>query len=266
MTETNNSQSAIAAAMAELTRIERDSENKHAGYRYASADAVFDSLRPLLAKHGLIIHCSETAFQVEERNGKFWATARYELKLGDSAPEARTVYGWLTGPQTAGALATYAVKYWLRTKLLLNTGEPDADAEPKRAPRADARPKPGEKPKPATELQLARIRWYANSSRLKERTRNHLLARLEVNSIAAAAAGKMIADLEKNIGVLVHSRQREDLMQLHGKAEKAGAAGLAERLAAALKDPDLMADAAQALGIEAREELTAPSLREEKAE
>ena len=144
----------LAAVLAEVSAVSKDSYNPHANYRYASADAVYAMARPLLGKHGLAPHCSTLKFEVREivaKNGhaKLWAECVYELGFNGHTLGTRNIGGYLTGSQSYGALTTYALKYWLRDILLIETGEADLDANGKDAPQPEVQPAP-EPPRPAS--------------------------------------------------------------------------------------------------------------------
>ena len=128
-------QEKVSAVMAEIKKIPHDSENRWAGYRYASADAVYLALRPIMAKHGLAVRhtCSEPV-PLSHRDAEFlilpvsvgWEgdeyTAHHYVPLNTAGKKGVTL-----SAQDMQAAITYAVKYFLRTRLLLDTGEPDAD-------------------------------------------------------------------------------------------------------------------------------------------
>ena len=56
--------------------------------------------------------------------------------VGRGRPSVHTQCAQMTGAQSMQAVATYALKYWLRGRLLLATGDRDLDAENK----TDAKP------------------------------------------------------------------------------------------------------------------------------
>ena len=129
----------ICAVMGEVrSRISHDGKF---GYEYTSADAMYELLRPLLAKHGLVLQFNILDWQEEQvtpRSGKpfRWAHDQGGVQLqrrsaGDS--RARRRFVWAAGYGTA---VTYLQKYWLRGKLLLATGEDDLDGVEPTAPPA----------------------------------------------------------------------------------------------------------------------------------
>lgn len=116
-----------------VSKVEYDLDNKFGKYRYASADAVYQHVRKAISEAGLSIWQDEVDFQLFEREGgKHGVRATYDFGFSANGEkpdsvERRTQLGYFEGPQSVGALATYAEKYWLRGKLLLATGEKDND-------------------------------------------------------------------------------------------------------------------------------------------
>ena len=137
----------LAKAMLEMpVSIEKDQENSFAHYQYSSADAVFANIRTQLAKQGLAPWQQEISMEVIEQTKQNkdgterrsrWLKAKYQMALtpDGQAPmdnielegEIVTVMCEFTTAQAFAAIRTYALKYWLRGKLLLATGEFDAD-------------------------------------------------------------------------------------------------------------------------------------------
>lgn len=132
--------------------IEQDAENTFAGYPYSSADAVYAAVRVAIAEQGLAPWMQE--IEKEFREGKndrgkrvLWGEFCFEIALtpGGRRPEEGqgeriTIISPITGPQSMAAIRTYALKYWLRGKLLLETGEGDLDHDGRGTPPADGEP------------------------------------------------------------------------------------------------------------------------------
>ncbi len=148
MTNLTDALAAIAA------HVPKDQRNAFAGYDYASADAIYAHVRPALLAAGYLPYQTEVAFEMIDRNGKAWVQVTYEMALrkADGSyqddPERVTVLVQVTGAQSMAAVRTYAMKYWLRGKVLLATGDmsEDIDAEPKAAPGPGPGPRPGPPP------------------------------------------------------------------------------------------------------------------------
>ena len=150
MSEGPNISERIAAVMAEVGRVERDARNAHANYDYASADAVYDAVRPLLAKHGLVVRQQCAPLLDGTVDGVVHLCLRVSTYFdGEECPPPVPVPLPIKRftPQAVQAALTYAQKYFLRGALCLATGEPDADAdvppEPQPAPAKPNLPTPG---------------------------------------------------------------------------------------------------------------------------
>ncbi len=119
----------VSAAMADLARVPRNGRNDFAKYNYATADDVFDAVRPVLARHNLEVRMTEAESEVitygEGKEQKRAIRLKYEIGFAGTQPETRTMFVMLRDAQSLQAAATYTLKYWLRTKLLLSTGETD---------------------------------------------------------------------------------------------------------------------------------------------
>ena len=168
---TNFHDQRIAGVMGEVTKIGRDSKNNHAGYGYASADAVYDAVRPILAKHGVNVEhrvkglkvfavretdflCVKVWVRLRSQSGFDFYWSKYEIPVN-----IQSKAGVRFDAQGVQAAVTYAIKYFLRSRLLLNTGEPDADANapgeaPARANRARAAAPKTPAPKAAPVFQV----------------------------------------------------------------------------------------------------------------
>lgn len=123
--------------------VEKDGKNAHAGYRYATADAVYVGVRKAVCEAGFLPWQTEDSpvetMQIgQKRDGspRTFVKVTYAIALtpGGRAPapghaEKVTVMAEFLSIQTFAALRTYALKYYLRGKLLLATGELDVDAE-----------------------------------------------------------------------------------------------------------------------------------------
>ena len=123
--------------------VAKDLRNDHAGYEYASADAIYKHVRDPLLATGLLPYQTELSKIWHERGSAWWLEVEYGLALttGGVPPahdglERVTVLVRVMGSQSLGAARTYALKYWLRGKLLLATGDQaeDLDAAPAEPP------------------------------------------------------------------------------------------------------------------------------------
>src|SRR5690349_11596980 len=137
---------AISGVQKSIRRIGKDGHNSDGGnYRFASVDAFFDFIGPLLGEHGLVIDVDEAEDGFEYyvltktyRNGgssdQHWMRARYVFTIAHQSGATwdhnpvRTVDVLNTGPQAYGSAQSYATKMYLRTLFKIPTGErEDAD-------------------------------------------------------------------------------------------------------------------------------------------
>jgi hypothetical protein len=112
---------AKAAVSSEIKRLEKTHKNTHGGYQFTSVDDFKDSVRPIMAKHGISLHVSEDTFALSTiktgKEGKETnlAIIRFKFVLEHSSgeqsePSFFTVALPYTGAQTSGAAQSYAIK------------------------------------------------------------------------------------------------------------------------------------------------------------
>ena len=153
----------IARAMLAMEgMVKHDRENNSVSsdsYSYASADAVYLHIRDALAKEGLFPWQSEIESKVVEgKKGSTypWLTVTYEIGLAydeNKRPEAVeiiTAMALLRNAQALQAVRTFALKYYLKGKLLLGTGEKDTDATNDTPPAPEPQGRTQSEQKPAT--------------------------------------------------------------------------------------------------------------------
>jgi len=123
---------AISMIMSEIGTIPHDAENKHAGYTYASGEAIYEALRKLMAKQGLILLTMETGCEKTGDGKTIKATFQFILAHSKSTwthpNNVRTVYQPWMGAQTFQAAQMYAEKAYLKSLFKLHTGEPDTES------------------------------------------------------------------------------------------------------------------------------------------
>jgi hypothetical protein len=139
---------ALVKASAELKAVQRDRENSHFRNRYATLDAIIESVRPTLAKHGLAVVQGATA--PLSREDGLVAGFIVETMLVHSSGE------WIVSsavmplvkadPQSAGSALTYGRRYGLSALLSLATDDDD-DAESAQPPRNAAPPRQSAPPR-----------------------------------------------------------------------------------------------------------------------
>ena len=153
----------IARAMLAMEgMVKHDRENNSVSsdsYSYASADAVYLHIRDALANEGLFPWQSEIESKiVEGKKGSTypWLTVTYEIGLAydeNKRPEVVeiiTAMALLRNAQALQAVRTFALKYYLKGKLLLGTGEKDTDATNDTPPAPEPRTRTRSEQKPAT--------------------------------------------------------------------------------------------------------------------
>lgn len=128
---------AIAAAMADVKRLAKDSRNVEQKYNFASVDDFLSMTGPICAAHGIIVCMDEDEVIEFERQGKygqtFWLRLRFVITVchisGESMPPVRrTVEVIRTGAQSFGSAQSYALKQFLRVLFQIPTGDnEDAD-------------------------------------------------------------------------------------------------------------------------------------------
>ena len=136
-TATKQVDNALARAILELPdRIEYDAFNPHGKYNYASADKMYQTIGKVLAKHGLTVWQNEAEISYQETpTGTLLVLVSYDMGFQTDPGKAPEHTERMTGSaqfrsaQDIAAARTYAMKYWLRSKMLIATGEPDTDAQ-----------------------------------------------------------------------------------------------------------------------------------------
>ena len=125
-----------------MERSEKDALNAFHKYKYASADSVYAAVREDIAQQGLAPWQDELSLETftatENDKGKGSPLGGGDVRDGvdpergeadrDPASASRSSRT-SPDPQSMGAIRTYALKYWLRGKLLISTGEGDLDAD-----------------------------------------------------------------------------------------------------------------------------------------
>jgi hypothetical protein len=123
---------AIVAVMLEVGIAEKDAENKHSGYKYASIDSVYECVHAAMAKAGLVIIPMEE--KVERVGEKFlgftfgfvFAT---EQDTWEDPRNQRSVMVSYTGPQTYQTAQSYCEKALLKGVFKLQTSDEPEETE-----------------------------------------------------------------------------------------------------------------------------------------
>lgn len=163
---------ALVKVQAELRSISKDSTNPHFKNKYASLDVITESVRPILAKHGLSL--VQGASPISEAEGRLtaltiesmllhesgeWLSSSITMPVGTVATKdkAGNVIAAEPTAQTAGGAVTYGRRYGLALLLALTTDEDDdgAQASTRAEAPAKATPARAEPPKKAADRRIA---------------------------------------------------------------------------------------------------------------
>lgn len=160
---------AIIAIKKQVKSLRKDEENKFARFQYASVDAFYEAIGPLMAEAGLFVMTEEASTQTDRREtsddtGRTktanWLLTNYELTLYHESgigwgPIHRSIMVAATGPQAYGAGQSYVEKYFLRGLFKVPTGDTDADSHiqaglpvPRQRPRQPIPRPPQQTPPP----------------------------------------------------------------------------------------------------------------------
>lgn len=166
---------AISAVMNEVPKLGKGEKNSHGGYNFASIDDFLEAVRPLCAKHGLIILQDEDSFETKEGAGKdgkakLWLVIRFSYTLAHISGETwghrpvRTVMvDGSMGSQAFGAAQSYALKNFERALFQIATGDKeDADNNP-----ADNLPPIDKATKAVRKPPAEKEAWKANAEAIK---------------------------------------------------------------------------------------------------
>jgi hypothetical protein len=112
---------ALVAFNLEVKSIEKDAKNPHFKNDYASLDNIVNEVRPLLARHGLVV------MQFPGGDGEKYTLRSMLLHESGEWIESEplTMRPVKNDPQGIGSCTTYARRYSLSAMLSLNTGEDD---------------------------------------------------------------------------------------------------------------------------------------------
>ena len=116
--------SAMVGAMSELTDPPMDSKNPHFRNRYASLKSCLDTVRPVLARHGLVL----SQFVVSSENGADRLVTRLLHQSGQFVEDEGSSLVGSVNMQKLGSAMSYGRRYGLLSVLGL-VGDPDDDAE-----------------------------------------------------------------------------------------------------------------------------------------
>lgn len=124
----------ISKAMGEVQKICRGERNNHDKYNFASIDDFLTMVNPICSNAGLLFLMEEESIEDFTRQGKFgeshWMRVTWLItamhKSGQSLPPVRRRVEVLrNGAQAYGSSQSYALKQFLRSLLLIPTGDKD---------------------------------------------------------------------------------------------------------------------------------------------
>jgi hypothetical protein len=122
---------AIVRVMQAVATIEKDAENKHGNYKYASVDSVYEGVQKAMAEAGIVvIPMEESVEKLDDKLIKFVFSflVATETDTWEDPRNKRTVYMQWMGPQTFQGGQSYCEKAFLKGLFKLNTGEPEQEA------------------------------------------------------------------------------------------------------------------------------------------
>lgn len=138
---------ALVAFNLEVKIIEKDAKNPHFKNDYATLDTIINEVRPLLAKHGLVV------MQFPGGDGEHYTLRTMLMHESGEWIESEplTMKPVKNDPQGIGSCTTYARRYSLSAMLSLNTGEDDDGEGASRGQASSQAPAaPPSTPKPST--------------------------------------------------------------------------------------------------------------------
>lgn len=129
---------AICRVQASMLAVKKDGKNAHAGFMFASTDAIYAAISLKLAEAGLVVMCLEEhppEIMRVEKDGKTQQWGRFTFQFVLATEDAtwadprsrRSLFIAITGPQSFQAANSYAEKSYLRSLLKISTGDLDLD-------------------------------------------------------------------------------------------------------------------------------------------
>lgn len=157
---------ALCAIMGEMPTLEKTMKNKHGSYNYASVDDFLNAVRPLCAKHGIVIRQDEEESTVSND----WLHVKFRYTVFHASGDAmdggiRSIaVNAKMGSQAYGSAQSYSLKQYLRSLLMIATGD-QAEEEGVMQP-AQLAPKNSRDPKWKGPLPKGRL-WKAIQAHMK---------------------------------------------------------------------------------------------------
>lgn len=125
------------AAIQQEIKCPKNMENTFGGYKYRSAESILESLKPIMAKHGVTLILNDEIKMVGDRFYVMAEAKLIDLAVETSAPMTITTYAFaretldrpkMDAAQITGSASSYARKYALNGLLLLDdVKDPDTN-------------------------------------------------------------------------------------------------------------------------------------------
>jgi hypothetical protein len=196
---------ALAAAQAEIKTVVKDRTNPHFKNRYATLDAIMETVRPVLAKHGLsIVQGCTIPSEVDGRLTGFAVETMVLHASGEFLSNMVFMPLAKQSAQDAGSALTYGRRYGVSALLSLATDDDD-DGEQAVAPTRQAT-KPAPAAAEATDKQRAFLAKLAKSSTLTPAEAKRLTDVSDRDKAKAAIdwATRTIAERESAAGITIN--------------------------------------------------------------
>lgn len=175
---------ALAAAQAEIRSIGKDRTNPHFRNTYATLDAIMETVRPVLAKHGLSIIQGMTVPHTDEHGAvrSFVLETMLLHASGEYISNAAVMPVTKADAQGVGSAITYGRRYGVSALLALATDEDDdghAGSQgngQKAAPRSKPAAMPTGDGEPPSEKQVGFLHKLLRSSVFTDEERRRIEA------------------------------------------------------------------------------------------
>lgn len=127
---------AVARVAAEVGAINKDETNREQGFKFRSIEAITDKVRPLLARHGVVIVPSVVSFEYSEQVSKGGARGircvanmAYQVAGPDGTWFSGGMLGEAVdyGDKSTSKAVQMAFKYFLTELLTIGSGDAEAD-------------------------------------------------------------------------------------------------------------------------------------------
>lgn len=120
----------LALVLGKIKRVTEMGKSSQ-GYNFATDEAIYDMAREALASEGLAIlaHLKSVEDIGEKR---IRSTFAFTIVCGESGETAESTWAadaWSNDDKSINKTATVAMKYWLKTTLLIGTGKPEDDTD-----------------------------------------------------------------------------------------------------------------------------------------